>query len=577
MYDLLIKNGLIVDGTGKEAYPADIGITGERIAGIGALDEKKAAAVIDAHGRMVVPGFIEPHSHVDMTVLFHPSAESYLMQGVTTVVAGNCGHAMAPMGDQVYRTAVDADRKMTEKLNPEFFGVLPPMFLEQEKAAPLLKELYGLDLDWHSLEEFMDKCSSLPIDCNIALLAGHSAIRNAVMGMDCRRTASPEEISRMEELMRECMQQGAFGFSTGRDPSYESSVYADDEEIIRLLKIVREYDGIFTSHTANFVNGAFDRMSGYEEFFRQAKASSVKANISHLQLESEGGDRNEAVAEAKKLIRYIEKMESEGVDLTYDVMPVADVSFVMCPYLASVFAPFVRMLGSRQRFAECLAAADFRKMIRVVTESGMLPSADTRHSDGIFGRLSVMECRDAGLTGSLVSDLAKAENRDVLEYAMDLLMRDPDTKCGMSFQSCREAYDILIYHRLAMPCIDNSSSDKDADYSLCPELPEYPAPLYLSSMPCYILNSRFSSLEETIRHMTGMVADRFGIEARGVLKEGNYADIVVIDMNSLNSYENDWAERRYPDGIDYVIVNGKVTVHHLKHTGAAAGRMLRKR
>ena len=576
MYDLLIKNGLIADGTGKDAFIGDIGIKKDKIYKIGDLSQEEAAVVLDARGKVVTPGFIEPHSHADMTILYHPSAESYLMQGVTTVVTGNCGHGMAPMGDAVYRTAVDADRKVTAELDPAFFPGMPPLFIEKEKVQGLIKQYFDVDLDWCTFEEFNQKCETLPIDCNLVPLLGHSAVRNVVMGMDCRRAATEEEIRQMEVLTRECMEQGSFGFSTGKDPMYEPSVYGTDEEIIRLLKIVKEYDGIFTSHTANFVNGTFDRMTGYEEFFRQAKEAGIRSNISHVQLENEDGDLEKAMKEARELIAYFEKMEAEGIDLTYDILPVADVSFVLCPYLASVFSPFVRMLDSRKRFAECLAVPDFRRMIRTVVEGGMLPSIDTRQSDGIFGRFFISSKEGSSMQGKTISELAHAKGMDSLDYVMDLLQEDPDIKCGMNFQPCREAYDLLINHRMAMPCIDNSSSDKEADYSICPELPEYPAPFYANAMACYIKNSTRKRLEDTIYHMTGMVAKRFQIPKRGVIEEGYYADLVVLDPENLKSYENNWKERKYPDGFEYVIVNGTITVKQKQHLGTAAGKVLRK-
>lgn len=300
-YDIIIKGGIIVDGTGREGYRADIGVKGGVIASIGALSGSGAGRVIDAGGRPVTPGFIEPHSHADMTLLFHPSMETYLMQGVTTVVSGNCGHGMAPMGDEVYRTAVDADRAATDALAPSFFGALPPLYVEKAKIAPLLREKYGVELDWHSFSDFNHKCEGLHIDCNVAPLVGHSAIRCAVMGMDCQREPTEDELRAMEALTRECMEQGAFGFSTGRDPTYLPSCLADDGEIVRLLKAVGEYGGIFTSHTSNFTpEGDFSASAGYDEFFRQAKAAGVRFNLSHVQLTSE--EPSEAMREAASLL-----------------------------------------------------------------------------------------------------------------------------------------------------------------------------------------------------------------------------------------------------------------------------------
>lgn len=572
-YDIIIKGGTIVDGMGREGYRADIGVKGGVIASIGALSGSGAGRVIDAGGRTVTPGFIEPHSHADMTLLFHPSMETYLMQGVTTVVSGNCGHGMAPMGDEVYRTAVDADRAETEALAPSFFGALPPLYVEKAKIAPLLREKYGVELDWHSFSDFNRKCDGLHIDCNVAPLVGHSAIRCAVMGMDCQREPTEEELRAMEALTRECMEQGAFGFSTGRDPTYLPSCLADDGEIVRLLKAVGEYGGIFTSHTSNFTpEGDFSASAGYDEFFRQAKAAGVRFNLSHVQLTSE--EPSEAMREAASLRERFESLRAGGADFSYDIIPVSDVGFILCPYLASMFAPVVRIAGTRKRFSECLAAADFRQMVRTLAASGMMPSIDTSRSDGIFARIYLTGF-DPMLDGRPIAALARERGADPLDAAMDILATNPDARISMGFQPCTGAYDELIYSAIAMPCLDGSSTDKDADTSLTPELPERPAPFYFNGFIRYLTHENPMGFEQRVRQMTSYAAERFGIRGRGVLRPGYAADIVVLDRERLRSYEDDWDEPKYPDGIDYVLVNGVVTIDHKKRIGAA-GRVLRK-
>lgn len=573
-YELIIKNGTIVDGTGGDAYQADIGIKHGKIAAIGPLKGASADQVIDAAGKTVTPGFLEPHSHVDMTLLFHPSMETYLMQGVTTIVSGNCGHGMAPMGDSVYRTAVDADRAVTHALHPSFFGALPPLYVEKEKIAPLLREKYGIELDWHSFEDFNRKCESLPIDCNIVPLVGHSAIRCAVMGMDCQREPTEKELCAMEALTRRCMEEGAFGFSTGRDPTYQPSCCAGEEEIIRLLNIVKEYGGIFTSHTANFsAEGGFCTSAGYEEFFRQAERAGVRFHLSHVQLTSE--EPEQALEEAKGLIARFTGMKAQGLDFSYDIIPVSDASFILCPYLASMFAPFVRMVGTRARFSQCLAAEDFRQMVRTVARSGMMPTLDTSRSGGIFARIYLTGYQDDSLNGRPIAEWSHERGMDPLESAMELLAEDPDVRIGMGFQPCTKAYDELIYHRLAMPCLDGSSTDKDTDTSLTSELPERPAPFYFNGFVRYLTHEHPMRFEDRVHQMTLYPAQRFSIPQRGALRVGYFADLVILDRSKLRSYELDWDEPKYPDGIDYVIVNGTVTVAN-KRRVAAAGRVLRK-
>ena len=402
---------------------------------------------------------------------------------------------------------------------------------------------------------------------------GHSAIRCAVMGMDCRREPTEDELRAMEALTRECMEQGAFGFSTGRDPTYLPSCLADDGEIVRLLKAVGEYGGIFTSHTSNFTpEGDFSASAGYDEFFRQAKAAGVRFNLSHVQLTSE--EPSEAMREAASLRDRFESLRAGGADFSYDIIPVSDVGFILCPYLASMFAPVVRIAGTRKRFSECLAAADFRQMVRTLAASGMMPSIDTSRSDGIFARIYLTGF-DPMLDGRPIAALARERGADPLDAAMDILATNPDARISMGFQPCTGAHDELIYSAIAMPCLDGSSTDKDADTSLTPELPERPAPFYFNGFIRYLTHENPMGFEQRVRQMTSYAAERFGIRGRGVLRPGYAADIVVLDRERLRSYEDDWDEPKYPDGIDYVLVNGVVTIDHKKRIGAA-GRVLRK-
>ena len=206
-FDLILRGG-VVDGTGADAFCADVGVVGDRIAAIGDLSDAEAKRVIDVSGRYVVPGFIDPHSHADLSVLFEPPMTNYLMQGVTTVVVGNCGHSYAPVGDDLYRAAI-IDSRVQFAANPSYFQMTQLLF-PKEAGAKALREEYGVEMDWRSFAEYTDRCNAKPMDGNIAPLAGYSAIRGTVMGQDCLREATEAELDVLERLTRECMEQGAF-------------------------------------------------------------------------------------------------------------------------------------------------------------------------------------------------------------------------------------------------------------------------------------------------------------------------------------------------------------------------------
>ena len=572
MYDIIIKNGLVIDGTGRDAYPADIAIKGDRIAQIGGLSSSQAGEIMDAAGKYVTPGFIEPHSHADISLLFEPSLEAYLMQGVTTVVGGNCGHSMAPMGDAVYRTAITSDLPVQRQANPLLFDPIA-LYMEKAPAAKALKERFNIDLDWHSFGEYNRKCDALPLDGNVAPLIGHSAVRNAVMGMDCLREATEAEIIEMECLVRDAMAAGAFGLSTGRDPSYVPGPFATDWEIIRLLKIVGEYDGIFTSHTKNFKDGILNRMPGYQEMFLQAKAAGVRAHVAHVHLMGAEDTEETAVAEARRVIDYYETCNRSGLDISYDIIPLTS-DFHAVGFLAQVFSPLVVMLGSRQRLSELLKYPDFREYVREMVKSGRLGALDPDAQRNFYQRGYILAHKDTRYEGRKLLDCAQELGRSPLELTLDLMAQDSDARCGSRFQNWNRAYDILINHPLAMPCADNGSGGKDTDPgTLTPALPQEVMPIMYQYIPTFI-RRRPGRLEDTVHQMSGYPARRFGIQERGTLTVGHFADIVVLNMDKLNAFELKSAE--YPDGFEHVIVNGVPTIENRRHLGASAGRILRK-
>lgn len=576
MYDLIIRNGLIFDGTGRDAYPADIGVIGDRIAYIGDLSSENARRIIDATGKSVTPGFIEPHSHADLGVILSPSMEAYLMQGVTTVVGGNCGHGMAPIGNEVYRSAI-VDFPVVFEAQPRYFELFSPL-LPKREAAAALKRTYGVDLDWRSFREYIDKCNSLPMDCNIAPLAGYSAIRGAAMGFDSLRPATPDELDRLAALVEECMEAGAFGISTGRDPIYVPGPYATDEETIRMLKLVKEYGGVFSSHTYNApLNSAkLDRMGGYREMLEQARAARIRANVSHVHVLGMGTTPEEGIKAALDTIAYFEQMEGEGLDISYDVIPSPNSADFTIPYFAFLLRPFVLISGTRAQLAKHFRVPDFRQMVHTVVKAGMYPSLDPSQPTNFYRLVTVLKHRNPSHVGKNLMAYATEQRMDPLDLTMDLFAEDPDMAANTSLAAFEEANAILCRHRMAMPCADGMACTKDSNFTTSDEMPLYPNPMTFSFIPRYILLHGKPRFEDTIHQISAFVAERFNIAGRGVLTEGNYADIVVLDRARLRSYDTDENPLQYPDGFDHVIVNGVPTIENKRHLGAAAGRMLTK-
>ncbi len=579
MYDVIILNGLIADGTGRDAYQADIAISGDRIAKIGDLKNESAEKTIDAKGSYVTPGFIEPHSHTDLSVLFWPQMTNYLEQGVTTTVGGNCGHSYGPIGDELYRAAI-VDTKVGFEVGKEYFNNVTLLMPKQAAAAALKKE-YGIDLDWNSFGDYIDKCNRSGMCANIVPLVGYSAVRGAVMGLDCCREATEEELDRIEDLVRQCMEEGAFGMSTGTDPQYVPGPFATKEETIRMLKVVAEYDGIFASHTRNYdmAKGVPDRMGGYHDMLEEALAAGVRANVSHVHTLGMGADDESNAKAARETLAYFEEMRDKGLDLSYDVIPSPYSMDMTVPYFATFLRPFVLWCGGRKEFAKHLQSEDTRKMVHALVDAGLYPFLDEKNlMTSIYPLLTISRHKThPELVGMNLMAYGQSSGKSLLDAVLDLFAEDPDMGTDMALPDATTSNEILCRHEMAMPCADGFSGDKDTNIGISEDLGMLPNPMNLSCMIRWLTLHGKDRFEDSIRQITSYPAKRFAIKDRGVLEEGKYADIVILNKDQLVSHDRDEDPLQYPEGIDYVFVNGQLSIDHKKQIeGVKAGRMLKK-
>ncbi len=575
MFDIFIQNGLICDGTGRPSYQADIGIVRDKITYIGNSREQTAVKVIDAAGKTVTPGFIDPHTHVDLSLLEEPAMEPYLKQGVTTVVTGNCGYSIAPQGTEtLYYSAQDC--RFLEEAGAEETD-MNPIIYNREKGAAALKHRYDIDLDWQSFSELLTKWETLPLGCNVAPLFGHSAVRTAVMGMNCLREATDEEVAAMEEEVCLAMEAGAFGMSTGRDPLYRPGPNATDEEIHRLLKIVAEHNGIFSSHTYNCNKaGEPDRMGGYEEMIWQAQGLPIKLNISHVHVMGMAENSEDAVSAAEETLAYFEKLRAAGVDLTYDIIPsptCADFTQVSFGYFIK---PLVKLAGTRARLADLFKESVFRAKVCDMIEKGQLLALD---ENGWLPEFSIIKHKNPAYQGRWLVEIAQECSRKPADMMMDLFAEDPDMAADIVSEDFGGAVDLLCGTPYAMPCSDGCSYAKETNLTGDSEIPLYPNCMNIGYIPRYL--SRYGkdaggAFEEAVRKASGMVAERFDIAGRGVICEGNFADLVILDREPLRSFDEDENPLQDPEGIDWVLVNGQVVLEDGNLTEHSAGRVLRK-
>ncbi len=303
MLDILIRNGWVADGTGNPIYPADVAIQGDRIVDVGSLAGAEAATVIDARGKIVSPGFVDAHSHTDATILANPTAESTIRQGITTEVVGNCGMSVAP--------ATAAARA---------------------SGAGGFGSFEGIDVPACSLAEFLELLADIGTSNNMAWLLGHNSVR-AVAGLSGPR-ATEEQFRVMERVVREAMEAGALGLSTGLE--FEPGRSTTTEEIIRLTKIVAEYDGFYASHIRNRDAKVLDAMA---EFMEIVRACGTRGEVSHLNIRHNTGAPDGAWQRA---VEMIEEARRDGFDVLTDMTPLT----YGIGSMASILPPWVREGGA---------------------------------------------------------------------------------------------------------------------------------------------------------------------------------------------------------------------------------------
>ena len=577
MFDLLIRNGCVCDGSGAPAFTADIGISGEKIVFIGKAEpamEKGAARIIDAAGLTVTPGFIDPHTHVDLSVLTDPAMEPYLKQGVTTVVTGNCGYGMAPQGSAIFYTSM-MDEAFLSLAGARSNETLPLMF-DRKKAEEAFRRRYAVTADWHTFAEFNEKCEALPLGCNMAPLIGYSAVRVAVMGGDCLRPASKEELPLLEHAVADCMEAGAFGLSSGRDPIYLPGPYAADAEMQQILQTVSRYGGIFSSHTYNRdKQGNPDRLGGYREMIRQAAGIDIPLNISHVHVMNMAEDADEALRAAETTLELFQKMRQAGCDLTYDVIPSSSCADFTQKSAGYFLKPLVHQAGSRAKLATLLH--DPREREAMLKAARQYPTLDEASDTCWLSEFYILQHKHPAFTGKSLCTCAELLQLPLLETLLELFSQDADMVMDLIAPDFSAAVDLLCSTSIAMPCSDGSSYAKEINLTGNPEIPLYPSSMNISCMIRWLLRYGKRNFEQAVHQASGFAAQRFGIRNRGVIKEGNFADLVLLDRNRLHSFDEEPDPLQDPLGIRCVLVNGRIAVEDGRLTDTSCGKVLRKK
>jgi len=544
-YDLGIIDGYILDGAGNPRFVGDIGIVGKDIKKVGKVGRKDCDEVVNAKGLHVCPGFIDIHTHSDLTAMVFPGCDSTLRQGVTTHLVGNCGLSVAPL------------REPNVRMMMNYWG-----------------DWAGTkgEWPWRTFSEFMKALGKKGLGHNIAALVGHGAVRTAVMGPD-RGEPKPGQLREMKALVDEAMKAGAFGMSTGL--VYPPSCFAKTPEVIELCKVVARHGGMYTSHIRGERETILDAI---REAILIGERSGVRVQISH------NCPKWGACGRTKETLALVEQAQARGLDVTID----NDMHTDLAPRLNGALPQYLHEL-ELDDMIEHLASRKNRDRIKKEIIEDRLPafgpSGLLKH--GSFERIIIMHCPgDKSMVGKSVAQLAKERGKDPFDAYFDLLVESRNEIIAIFDYITEEDIRALLVHPLMMVSSDCATwSEKGPLTDPSPYIPcafgEYPGIIQR-----YVRDEPIFTFQEAVRKMTSFPAQKMGLFDRGLLRPGMRADIAVIDLARIrDNATNRWPHEapfenyphRYPDGIPYVVVNGKLAVEKGRQRKVLAGEVIRHR
>jgi N-acyl-D-aspartate/D-glutamate deacylase len=533
-FDLLIRGGLLVDGTGSTARPADVGILGDRIIAIGdlsAVETGEAGLLIDAGGLVVTPGFIDPHGHSDGSLFVDGTLASHLRQGFTTQVSGNCGFGLAPL-TPIGRGAIDVE-------------------LAALRLVPR----------WTTFAEYLEAVDATPLGPNVAILAGHGTIRAAVLGPEARAPTRAELAAMVDEL-ESALDAGAIGLSSGL--IYAPGIYAEPAEIHALVGVVARRGLVYATHMRNEAAGLFAALDESIAAVRAA-GTGARLQVSHLKAGARAvwGRAAEAVAR-------LELAHAEGLDVGAD----------QYPYTAAA-------TGLQVVLPPALLALDPDETVAALQDPATRDRASQEMARGISGWENSV--RDPGwgairvawsgarpeTAGRSIAALAGEAGTDPTEVAFDLLI---DDRLGTAVViDCMAEADVETILAVPWIAVCTDAEGRRAGHPILDEGVPHPRTYGSTArvLGRYVRERGTLSLEAAIAKMTSVPARQMGLRDRGAVREGAIADLVVVDPDTVVDTATDQAPASYPLGIEHVIVGGIPAVLGGAETGRLSGRLIR--
>jgi N-acyl-D-amino-acid deacylase len=529
-FDVIIRGGTVYDGTGAEPRQIDVAIRGDRIAGLGDFKSAKAKTIVDAKGLAVAPGFINMLSWSTESLIQDGRSQSEIRQGVTTEIMGE-GESMGPVNDRVreHMLRAQADIKY--------------------------------DIKWNTLAEYLQYLEKRGISCNVASFIGATTIREYVIGFE-DKPPTPEQLDQMRDLVRKEMEAGALGIGTSL--IYPPAFYAKTDELIELCKVAANYQGKYISHMRSEGNQLFEAL---DELLRIAREANIPAEVYHIKA---AGQKN--WSKEDELLARIERAQKEGLNVRAD----------MYTYIAAgtgldaCLPPWTEDGGYPALFKRLRDPAT-REKIKAEVKIDSDKWENLYLAAGSPDKILLVGFKSdklKPLTGKTLAEVAKMRGKDPIDTMMDLIAED-ESRIGTIYFVMSEDN---VTKQLAKSWI-SFGSDEASQATEPPFTKSNPHPRaygnFARVLGKYVRDEKVLSMTEAIRRLSGLPATNLGLDHRGLLKEGMFADVVVFDPATIVDRATFDKPHQYAIGMKHVFVNGVQVIKDGEHTGAKPGRALR--
>ncbi len=526
-FDILIFDGKVIDGTGNPWVYTDVGIKGDRIVKVGKIFDANAKKMINAKGLYVVPGFIDMHCHSDYSLLVDGTGQSKVRQGVTLEVIGESESAGPVLGKVVEKT-----KKDLEKLE--------------------------LKLTWKTLGDYFKVLEKSGISGNIASYVGLGQIRSCIMGLDETRSPNDKEMNEMKKLIKEAMKDGAVGLSSGL--LYVPDMFFKTEEITELAKVAKEYGGIYATHIRSEDN---EFLESLDEAIRIGKGADIPVDIFHFKASAKKNWYKMPMA-----IEKINEARKSGIDITVNWYP-----YIAGATSITIALPDWAREGGIERILERFKDPVTREKIKsdMKTLDTGFDSMEEYMSNIYIA--DVPTEKNERFEGKSLTEMAKENHKDPIDNYFDLFLEEGGDISGVFFTMTEENKKLELKQPWLSICSDGTAIKPEGLLGK-----GKPHPRYYGTFPRllgrYVRQENVITLEDAIRKMTSLAAQRLGLQDRGLIKKGMFADICIFDNDKMidrATFEN---PHQYSEGVVYLLVNGKLVIENGEHAGVKPGKVI---